>query len=152
MNIICDIVDKVKEELVKDKNDVTQAMLVAPYYLNQEIKDEELQEIIHFSKKLDQRDCPNFKSIYDQEINNAVWSVVCCAIQSNDLIEEINKLLAIYTDLNIHLDIVFTIKKQWKMEMENYGNGEINYQILTSYSRQDLFFEIIKVLESSIIC
>ena len=147
MNIICDIVDKVKEELVKDKNDVTQAMLLAPYYLNQEIKDEELQEIIHFSKKLDQRDCPNFKSIFDQEINNAVWSIVCWAIQSNNLIEEINKLLAIYTDLKIHLSLDFTFTKQWKMKVENYGSGDINYRRLTSYSCADLFFETVDIIK-----
>lgn len=148
MNIICDIVDKVKEELVREKNDVSQAMLVAPYYLNQEIEDEKLQEIIHFSKKLDQRDCPNFKSIYDQEINNAVWSIVCWVIQSNNLIEEINRLLAIYTNLKIHLSLDFTFRNQWKMNVENYGSGDIDYRSLKSYSSTDLFFEIMKQIET----
>ena len=147
MNIICDIVDKVKEELVKDKKDVTQAMLVAPYYLNQEIKDEELQEIILFSKKLDQKENPDFKSIYNQEINNAVWSIVCWIIRCNNLVEEINELLAIYTDLKIHLSLDFTFRNQWKMNVENCGCGAIKYRRLTSYSCVDLFFEIIDVIK-----
>lgn len=147
MNIICKIINKVKEELINEKNDVTQAMLVAPYYLNQEIQDEELQEIIHFSKKIDQRECPDFKSIYDQEINNAVWSIVCWAICCNKLVEEINELLAIYTNLKIHLSLDFTFMKHWKMKVENYGSGNINHRSLKNYGSTDLFFEIMKQIE-----
>ena len=150
MNIICKIINKVKEELINEKNDVTQAMLVAPYYLNQEVKDEELQEIILFSKKLNQRECPDFKSIYNQEINNAVWSIVCWAIRCNNLIEEINRLLAIYTDLKIHLSLDFTFKKQWKIKLENYISGDINYRNLSSYNSTDLFFEALKQTEKLI--
>lgn len=147
MSIVYKIINKVKRELTSNRNDVSCAIFVASYYLNVEMTHDELKEIILFSNKIDQRECPNFKSIYSQEVNNALWSVVCWTVQSNNLIEEINRLLAIYTDLKIHLSLDFTFTKQWKMKVEKYGSRDINYRRLTSYSCADLFFETVDIIK-----
>lgn len=147
MNIVCEIINMVKEEMMSNRNDVSYAVFVAPHYLNLEMTDDELKEIILFSNKIDQRECPNIKSIYSQEINNAVWSIVCWAICCNNLIGRINEIVSIHADLKIHLSLEFTAGYPWKMKMENYCNGDINCVMLKSYSCTNLFFEIVDVIK-----
>lgn len=147
MSIVYRIINKVKEELMSNRNDVSNAVFVAPHYLNQEMTDDELKEIILFSSKIDQRECPNFKSIYSQEINNAVWSIVCWAICCNNLIRRINEIMSIHADLKVHLSLEFTTEKRWKIMMNNHGNDDVNFTNLKSYSCTDLLFEIIDAIK-----
>ena len=49
MGIVYKIINKVKGELVGNRNDISYAAFVAPHYLNLEMTDDELKEIILFS-------------------------------------------------------------------------------------------------------
>lgn len=147
MSIVYEIISKINEELISNRNDVSHAVFVAPHYLNQEMTDDELKEIILFSSKIDQRECPNFKSIYSQEINNAVWSIVCWAICCNTLIGRINEIMSVYTDLKIQLSLEFTTRQQWVIKVENYCCGDISCDNLKSCNCTDLFFESVNAIK-----
>ena len=147
MNIVYKIISNVLEELASNKDDVSHAVFVIPSYLNCKMTDEELKEIILFSNKLDRKECPNFKSIYNQEVNNAVWSIACWAIGCNNLIRSINEIIYKYTDIKIHLYLSFTTKNQWEIKVENCCSGDIVCKNLKSCNCTDLLFEVVSAIK-----
>lgn len=147
MDIVCKIVNSVKEKFDDRSKDAFDAVFAAYEYMNSELTKEELDELVRFSKRVEHRDCSNLKSLYDAETSEAIWSIGCWAVSCLKTVEKVNEILYSHSKERYMLSMRFTEEKAWELYMNDWYLECVKSQKLQNYSGVNLFFEIVDAIK-----
>ena len=143
MDIVCKIVNSVKE-IINDRSKVSaDAVFVAYDFMNVKLSSEEIDGILKFAEKLEIRESPNFRSLYNDMVNDAIWSIVCWATQCYRMVVSINELIAIDKNESIILDIELGTDRFWRLLIKGECIDKINLKKLKQYNGLKMLFEIL---------
>lgn len=151
MSIICQIFIEIQEIIINGRSTPSDAVFIAPVYMNRELKKDDIDSILLFSEKLEKCTSPMFKSLYDDEVNNAIWTIVCWSIRITRMMNELSYFLNSYMNCNFEVIAEFTNDYQLIIKGIDCYNQNLFIEKLDNYYGKDLFAEVCKKIYCNVI-
>ena len=151
MNIIYEMIKNVNESFNSEKEEILDAMLVGPKYMNLMMNQCDIENILLFSGKIEQCPSPDFKSIYSKEINDGIWSIVCWTIKTKKMMDQLSDFLNQYLDIKVRIMVNYEMDNQFIIKCFDINNNVLFKEKLNSFFGKGLFIEVATILYRKII-